>query len=334
MLKRARPELIGAFMLGAIALLVALVLVLGSGRLFRKKFQFVLFFDSDVNGLRLGAPVKFRGVEIGQVTEILVNVNQLMDVQSRLFSNVSIPVLIEIDRERIIARGVRQVDLEDPNEIDLLIHDGLRAQLELESILTGMLYVNLEIRPLTPARLLLAQGSAYHEIPTLPTRFELVQDQVAAIVAKLNETDLQGFIASGKSTSNSIREFIDSPQVRATVVSMQRMLDSMRVTLAQLRAVVSRVDAKIDPLTSDADRLMADTDRTMKSAEDAFNSLQPNIEPDSPLAYKLNRALDEIAAAAASMRQLTDYLQRNPSAVIRGRPSGDDERSGTQGTDW
>ena len=313
--------MIGGFVIGAIALLLTFVLILGSGRLFRKKYSFVLLFDSNVNGLRLGAPVKFRGVEIGRVTDILLNINQLEGVQSGLFSSTSIPVLIEIDRDRILARGVPQVDLDDPAAFNRLVHDGLRAQLALESIVTGMLYVNLEMSPLTAPRLLLTKNSTYREIPTVPRQFELVQDQVATIVAKLNETDLQGFIASGKSTSDSIRRFIDSPQLKDTIGSMRSTLESMRSTLSQLRAAVKRTDTKLAPVMSDADRLMIDTDRMMKEAENTLNSLQSNIEPNSALAYKLDRALDEISAAAISMRKLTDYLQRNPSAVIWGKPS-------------
>lgn len=333
MFKRARPELIGAFVLGAVALLVAAVVVLGSGRLFRKTYHFVLFFDSNVNGLRLGAPVKFRGVEIGRVTDIRLSISHLDGVQPRRFSRVAIPVLIEIDRERIMAGGARQIDLDDPRQIDRLIQDGLRGQLALESILTGILYVNLEMRPSTRPRLLLPRSSAYHEIPTLPTQLEQIQDQVAEIVAKMNKTDFQGFIDSTKGTSDSVREFIESPQFKGTVESMQATLDNLNATLTQLRGVMKRMDAKMDPLMSDADRLMVDTDRTMKQAQATLDSLQASIEPGSPLAYKLNQALDEISATAASMRQLTDYLQRNPAALVRGKhfPAASGADSDAQG---
>jgi paraquat-inducible protein B len=333
MVKRARPEMVGAFVLGALALVVAAVVILGSGRLFQKTYHFVLFFDSNVNGLRLGAPVKFRGVEIGRVTDIRLSISQLDGVPKRRFAHIYIPVFVEIDREKVMTTGARQVDLDDPRQIDRLIQDGLRAQLALESILTGMLYVNLEMRPSTRPRLLLPKSSGYQEIPTIPTQFEQIQDQVAEIVAKLNETDFQGFIDSTKGTSDSIREFIESPQVRGTVESMQSTLDNMNKTMTQLRAVMKRMDGKMDPLMSDADRLMIDTDRTMKQAEVTLNSLQASIEPNSPLAYKLNQTLDEVSATAASMRQLTDYLERNPSALIRGKPfsSHPDAASSAQG---
>lgn len=332
MLKRARPELIGAFVLGAVALVVAAVVILGSGRLFRKTYNFVLFFDSNVNGLRVGAPVKFRGVEIGRVTDIRLSISQLDGVKPRRFSRIAIPVLIELDHERIMLGGVRQIDLDDPRQIDRLIQDGLRGQLALESILTGLLYVNLEMRPATRPRLLLPKSSTYHEIPTLPTQLEQIQDQIAEIVSKLNETDFQGFVDSTKGTSDSIREFIESPQVRGTVESMQSTLDNMNKTMAQLRRVMSRMDARMDPLLSHADRLLVDTDRTMKQAQDTLNTLQASIEPGSPLAYKLNLTLDELSATAASMRQLTDYLQRNPSALIRGKhfPAGSEAGFGAQ----
>jgi phospholipid/cholesterol/gamma-HCH transport system substrate-binding protein len=327
--KRARPELIGAFVLGAVALMIALVVILGSGLLFRNTCRFVLLFDSNVNGLRVGAPVKFRGVEIGRVTDIKLSVNQLEGVAlSRRFEHVYVPVFIEIDHEKVTTNRSKPIGLDNPEELGLLIRAGLRGQLAMESILTGMLYVNLEMLPSTRARLLLPKSSPYHEIPTLPTQLEQIQEQIAEIVNKLNETDFQGFVESTKSTSNSVKRFIDSPQVRGTMESMQSTIDNMNRTLTDLRGVLNRLNARIDPLATNVDRLMLDTDRTMKQAESTVNSLQTTIEPGSPLAYKLNRALDEIAATAASMRQLTDYLQRNPSSLVRGKHFS--ESSGTQ----
>lgn len=328
--KRARPELIGAFVLGAVALVVAALIILGSGMLFHKTYSFVLLFDSNVNGLQVGAPVKFRGVEIGRVTDIKLSVTQLNGVAQtnggRKIAHVYVPVFIEIDREKVTTSHSKAVDLDNPLQLRRMIRAGLRGQLAMESILTGVLYVNLEMRPTSRPRLLLPESSPYREIPTLPSQLEQIQEQIAEIVNKLNETDFQGLIESTRNTSDSVRNLIESPAVKGTVESMQNTVNNMDRTLTQLRGVLKRLDGRIGPLSTDAERLMADTDATMKQASTTLSSLQSSIEPDSPLAYKLNRALDEISATAASMRQLTDYLQRNPAALIRGKHYSADSR--------
>ena len=79
------PTVIGAFVVGAIICMVAGVLLFGGGKFFTEKLPYVLFFDSSVEGLNVGAPVIFRGVQVGQVTEISAIANpQTFDVVIRV----------------------------------------------------------------------------------------------------------------------------------------------------------------------------------------------------------------------------------------------------------
>lgn len=318
MIKRGNRSLIGAFVLGALALIVAAVLILGSGRLFRKTYQFALLFGGNVNGLRIGAPVKFRGVEVGRVTDIRLSMSLPRNMGSKTASHFLTFVLIEIDQKKILTRDA---EFSDQRRFESLVQEGLRGQLAMESILTGMLYVDLEMRPDTEARLVLLKNAGYYEIPTLPTQFEQVQEQAAAIVGRLNQTDFAGAVESTKGTATTIREFVASRQFKATFESMQATLRSMDKTLADLRATMDNVNTQLRPL-------MTSADNTLNQARSTLSSVQASVEPNSPLTYKLNRTLDEITAAAASMRQLTDYLERNPSAVIRGKDSCVNSSSG------
>ena len=95
---KVSPTLIGAFVIGAVALIVIAILLLGSGRLFRQTRDFVLYFDNSVNGLRVGAPVKFKGVEVGSVKDIRLQLEKGAEVNK-------IPVIIEIDLEKLTLRG-------------------------------------------------------------------------------------------------------------------------------------------------------------------------------------------------------------------------------------
>ena len=131
--KKISPTMIGAFVLGALALIVVAVVALGSGRFFRQTREFVLYFDSSVNGLRVGAPVKFKGVEIGAVKDIRLQLEKGAQVNK-------IPVIIEIDLEKLTSRGATSEVARDlPTFHKAIVEMGLRGQLLMESLVTGLL---------------------------------------------------------------------------------------------------------------------------------------------------------------------------------------------------
>jgi paraquat-inducible protein B len=163
--KRISPAMIGAFVLGAVALIVIAILVFGSGRLFRQTRTFVLYFDNSVNGLRVGAPVKLKGVEIGSVKDIRLLVGQGT-------AGDMIPVIIEIDLKKLTRRGAAAAaeTTVDPEAMQKVIVDrGLRGQLDMESLVTGLLYVAIDFFPGTPINLVQKPGGDYDypEIATL-----------------------------------------------------------------------------------------------------------------------------------------------------------------------
>ncbi|HZC46127.1 MAG TPA: MlaD family protein, partial [Candidatus Acidoferrum sp.] len=120
--KRVNAATVGAFVLGGIGLILAAVVVFGSGNLFRKMHEFVIYFPGDVNGLRIGAPVKFKGVEIGQVKRIKLRLEQEVNRDNgKLRADVRIPVIIELDEEKIVSHGGTEIDLDDPHTVPNLI---------------------------------------------------------------------------------------------------------------------------------------------------------------------------------------------------------------------
>ena len=163
--KKISPAMIGAFVLGAVALIVIAILVFGSGRLFRQTREFVLYFEHSVNGLRIGAPVKIKGVEIGSVKDIRLLVGQGT-------AGDKIPVIIEIDLKKLTRRGatVAAETAVDPEAMQKVIVDrGLRGQLDMESLVTGLLYVALDFFPGSPINLV-QQAEGRLPIPGNPNR--------------------------------------------------------------------------------------------------------------------------------------------------------------------
>jgi paraquat-inducible protein B len=183
-MSEANPAVVGGFVIGAIALVVIGLLVFGGTGWFVKHNKYVAYFPGSVKGLQVGAPVDFRGVTIGQVTDIKVLFNP-KEVSARL------PAIMEIDPTQIMEIDPTQIEVTEPEEIisqsedaERLIAAGLRAQLQSQSLLTGLLFVNLDFHPDAPARLV-GGDEPYPEIPTMPSGLEQLQQSAGDVAMRL-----------------------------------------------------------------------------------------------------------------------------------------------------
>jgi paraquat-inducible protein B len=336
MSKKISPAMIGAFVLGAVALIVVAIMVFGSGRLFRQTREFVLYFDNSVNGLRIGAPVKIKGVEVGSVKDIRLQLEQNKEIK--------IPVIIEIDLKKFTSRGATQAvetatDRRALNRV--IVERGLRGQLEMESLVTGLLFVALDFFPGTPINLVQRTGDDYRypEIPTLPTTLEQAKDAVTQIYRKLEEIDFKALIGSLEATVDGIKRTVNSPELEAAIRSLNQTMPKLDDAVVSLRdlAVTLNDNSKslaenleqttIDTRTSlkQADEMLRQATATMKSAEAAVTGIESLTYLDSPVNYELVKGLREVSAAARSLRSLTGYLERNPRALIFGRPESKED---------
>ena len=328
--KKISPTLIGAFVIGAIALLVIAIIVFGSGRLFKQTREFVLYFETSVNGLRVGAPVKFKGVEIGSVKNIVLQLEKDTQV-------ARIPVIIEIDLEKLTARGAAGTIAEDPEAFRKAITDlGLRGQLLMESLVTGLLYVGLDFFPGTPVNLVQQTGGdhKYPEIPTTPTTLEQAQDAVTRIINKLEQIDLKGLIKSLEGTVAGFSQLVNSPELKSALQRLDRTMPKIDDAIVAIRKMISSLDGNMTTLstnlqqTSDAARgamqqagmTLKQTDAALKEAEAAMINIRGLSDPESVTFYELGRSLREVSAAARSLRLLSNSIERNPRALIFGKP--------------
>jgi paraquat-inducible protein B len=320
MSRHANPTLIGAFVVGAMVLAITAVLLLGSGDLFVKKPRFVLYFKGSVKGLNVGSPVNFRGVNIGTVTNI-----QLVMGMSE--SDIRIPVIIEINPENFL-RGdnmVRQMSEKSKESIDRLIQAGLRAQLQLQSLLTGQLFIQLDFYPDTPVDLV--GDDEYTEIPTIPTPIE-------KITRKLEDFPVEKIMNNIISTSEGLNALVNSPELHQAVVSLDETLENinrlvtspeLRQSLVSLRAALDdlgkltrNLDVRLEPLSSDIRAMLDETRLAMAQARTTLESTQ-HLVNDQKLLYSIDNALTEITAAARSVRELSDFLERQPQSLLRGK---------------
>jgi paraquat-inducible protein B len=320
MARRANPKTIGLFVVGALTLGLAAVLILASGRLFRHTSEYVLFFRGNVNGLRVGAPVKFKGVEIGSVQKILLNLTlEQGSTRKAALTEFTIPVVIDIDRGKLARYGAGTFDLSDPASIRVAITAGLRAQLAMESLLTGLLYVDLEMYPDTHANMVLKAGGPMQEIPTIPTALEEAQSAATRVVAALDRVDFPKVFDALTETLESVREIVQSPETKETFVNINRTVVTLNETALSFRQMTEQINQQIGPFAAE---LRTSTDKAnlaLARMQATLDALQASIGPGAPLVYQSGETLQQVSDAARSLRQLTDYLQRNPSALVRGR---------------
>ncbi len=273
----------------------------------------------------MGSAVKFRGVPIGSVTAIRLNLGNTPSLLTRSSEESRIPVIIELNDTEISARG-GQVDLTNPNTLKEAIRKGLRGQLRMESFVTGVSYVSLDIVPTAPLVLVLPPGSGYQEIPTIQTTLEQAQSTLQRLIAKMEEADVEGMITSAISAMKGIDQLVSSPGLHSAINSLDGTEQNLSIaaqnfsrTAMSLRVLSESLNSRVPPLMTTLQGTSVRAEGTMDATDKTLAALRTTAEPNSPLIYRMNRTLDNVSDAAHSIMELADYLRRNPSALLRGK---------------
>jgi len=300
---RTNAAAIGVFVMGAMALIVAAVLILGSGRLFRETTTLVCYFEGSVQGLEVGAPVKVHGVSVGKVVRIQLRYRQQP-------TDYRVPVFVELDLKRI--RGLRG---ERPTSrmLDELIGRGLRARLENQSLVTGTLFVDFGFYPRTPVILSeVAPEGGYPEMPTVARPLAQLADSVTAIVSKLERVDFAALAQSITGAASSVDRLASTTKVPHVVAELS-------ATLRTFDKLGSHADADLQPLLAELRAAVGDARTALVGVGGAAGAASRMVAPEAPLSVRLNDALGEVSRAADAVRELADFLQRNPNSLIVGK---------------
>jgi paraquat-inducible protein B len=359
MSKKASKTVIGAFVVGAVALVVAGMLVFGSGKFLTKRYPYIMYFEGSVKGLSVGSAVVIRGVEVGSVQSITIRANP------EDFS-IRIPVVVEIEPEKIKTGDVER-DRDPYTDLPALIERGLRAQLQTKSLVTGQLQIALDYHPEEEARLV--GGGEYPEIPTIRTALEKMSQELEQLPLTEMANKLSAALAG-------IEKMVNSPEIMETLQELKLAVGDLRTllknvdnsikplgptleeTIRDVQKLVRDVDQGIETLTTSADsaitaarrafeqgektlsleqgapgRLATSARRAMDSIKKVADASRPAIveaektmanmktltAEDSPANYQISNALKELSAAARSIRVWAEYLERHPEALIRGK---------------
>ncbi|RZB37454.1 MAG: paraquat-inducible protein B [Desulfobacteraceae bacterium Eth-SRB2] len=241
-----------------------------------KKTRWLLHFQGSVRGLSVGAPVKFKGITIGEVIDLKLE----FDYDAKAFR---IPVEIEIEPKRISMTGKETIDRKRGNEI--LVEKGLRAQLKQGNLLTGQLYIDLDMYPDEPPSKIV-YGGKYPEIPTIPTPIEEITKGITRIVDKLEKLPLEQI---GK-------------DLRETLAHLNKSTE-------QLLKLMQTIDEKVAPAAT----------ATLEKTETTLTKVDRLLDAESPTGYELKQALAELADAARNISVLADYLGRHPESLVFGK---------------
>lgn len=306
MSKKANPTLIGAFVIGAIAITVFAVYFFAKQTLFTKTDKYILYFPQSVNGLDVGSSVKFKGVEIGWVDNIFLQFEN---------SSTNVPVVINIPRKK--AMNVKTISsiLLNPELFKAEVERGLRGSLDLQSFLTGKYFIEMDYFPDDPA-VFLGMNPPYVEIPTVYSSYEKMWIAIQNTFEKISKVDFVTMTEHIKSVAKKL-------DVKLDELDFKEINDKLISAMDSFRKMSSNIDKHIDPLSTDLKHALGNASKAFEALKQAATSVDNLTSPDAPYGGQLNTTLDEISKAAHSLRDLTDYLERNPNSILTGRKRSD-----------
>ena len=335
---KANSTRIGAFVVMSFLLLVAGIVIFGGGNLFGRKNTAIVYFEGSLQGLNVGAPVAYRGITIGAIKEIR------LDVDAATYQ-ITVPVLISLTPDKIVkmeGKDSKEKSYDINTFLKIMVDRGLRATLKSQSLLTGKLYIDLAILEDTEAVYQDKDGK-YLEIPTVPSEMQ----QMARAMQSLDFTELatkfSNTMTALENMSTSLEQALGSEASKENLAIFFASLDRFHSILAKFddnllplmaklevsldkvslltdntSSMIGRIDGQVDPFFVTMNSTMRDMGTTMLTTEALMAGLLQSTGVDSPLYYQLTDSINEMGKAAKSIRAFTEYLDRNPQMLIFG----------------
>ena len=257
--------------------------------------KYILYFDSSVRGLSRGAPVEFNGIRVGTVES--VDLEYVVD--QRAFR---VPVVVTLEPERVSVVGGDSGEIDHTETIATLVENGLRARLKTGSFITGQLFVDLSMHTVAPARYLGNQNGDIPELPTLPQKLDEIANSLSSLLEKVETFPIEEIGIRLLGTVEGMENIVTSPALTDGMKSLQQAADGVN-------KLVENLDSSVLPATQSA----------LDAAREALGGVRDVTGPTSPVRYNLEQALKELTATARSLRDLAEFLEQNPSALILGK---------------
>ena len=333
---RISPAVVGAFVLGAFTLGILALLFFGGVRFFHQQQRFIVYFDESIQGLNLGSPVKLQGVGVGRVVALNIRYD-------RTKNHSVVAVVCEFDRNRMTDVRGGEIDVSSRNELQSLVDHGLRAQLDVVGLATGLLVVELDF--MDPAQHpveTLFNDSPYPVVPSVISTISEFQASAIDILTRVRRIDFEGLTNDLKRLLEDARTQVDSvdfkgltaqwqkagtavtavassPQIAETFANLNTTLADLRRTLTEVRGTVGKVGTQVDASGRNLQSAQPQAESTLREFTTTAENLRRFIDAQQNLGDDGHKALTQLADAAAAVERLADFLERNPSALISGK---------------
>ena len=324
--------MVGLFVLGALVVGAGALIWLGSVKFFSKPRRFAVCFDESVTGLDPGAQVKLRGVRAGRVHSIRV-ASQLDTLQS------VVVVICELEADVFEDSEGNRVDITDPPTTKALVDRGLRASVQYAGI-TGLRFVDLDLlHPQHyPARFpprWALERIEYPVVPALKSTYAEFTETLSDLLSQLKRADLGGIVGGLKTVLESLNQKIGEADLKDLLARMagaagaieelmgaitkEGTVKEIKKLVAETTVLAGKVGEQIGPAGKEATETLKEARKAFQSANRILAGLGETIGGRGGLGDEATRALNQIAAAAASIQRLADYLERNPNAILTGK---------------
>lgn len=326
---KVSPTFVGLFVLGAFALGLIGLLSVGGLSLFSKPHRFMVYFDESIHGLDLGSPVKLRGVRVGRVVDLTVHYD---DVANKSV----VAVTCELNRNVITDEKGAQLKIAGPKDIETMVTHGLRAQLGVLGLATGLLFVELDF--MDPAEYpapAMTTEPKFVVIPAVPSAISEYQASLSEILSDLKKVDFAGISREAKALLVTANKKIGEADVKGLAERVGRAADAMtsfvdspeaklaftnlNATLLATKATIERIDAQVGPVSDELKTTLATAQTALKTLDSTAATTRRFVQRQGDLGDELTIALRQVAEAATALENLASALERNPSSLLVGK---------------
>lgn len=330
MSKRANFFAIGVFVSVAAFLALAALIIFGSGTLNKDTFTLMATFRGSANGLREGAKVKAYGVEVGAVENVLLH-------RDDDTGEILIPVIFELDMGLVQDLLGVEIDRDEYQEqFQGLLEEGIKAELRMSSMVTGLLYVQLEFDKGVDGFVLKEERfESYISIPTVSTDMEIAMESLLSLANNIGTADVSGLFEGLTDAVEKAREAIEAIEFDRLSNNANEFLVETRKTFnsPSLRKGIDDLGKALSSVEEITDKVNGESQQTLRSFNEVMEKLKLLIEetdrlavnanqwldPEGPVYYEATNTLEEVSESARSLKVFFEYLERNPNALLTGK---------------